>query len=424
MPQDILNNKGYTKHYYAGTERLATVLGNGGFADMEISYDHLSSQKDWDIVKSLYAYYPNYDSFIHEKHLGDPIKTEDIETQVHSKLDYNCSSIILDYLDVLTKQDILLGSIANNEKDNGGEKEVYFYHGDHLGSGSWVTDQTGSPIQYLHYAPYGEMMENQRTTNYNERYKFTGKERDWESGYDFFGARFYWSPGGHWLSVDPLVDKYLWISPYAYCAWNPIKYVDPNGKWFETAWDVANVLMDAASLISNIKEGNVGGSIVDGVGLILDASAVVLPVIPGGVGTAIKAYRTADKTVDVVQTAKKIDRVADVNKAATSMSDAAILKKAPIPNNGVAKQHGGAEHNKSIDDYISHLPSQAENVRKNQVQADVHGNQVGNNRPDVQYDLQGKHYNVEFDHSVKNSQQHGTTIQKNDPNSEVVLNIL
>ena len=65
---------------------------------------------------------------------------------------------------------------------------------------------------------------------YDERYKFTGKERDAETGYDFFGARFFWSALGHWLSVDPLADKYPWISPYAYAAWNPIKYVNPDGK--------------------------------------------------------------------------------------------------------------------------------------------------------------------------------------------------
>ncbi|MBO4690084.1 MAG: RHS repeat-associated core domain-containing protein, partial [Paludibacteraceae bacterium] len=65
---------------------------------------------------------------------------------------------------------------------------------------------------------------------YRERYKFTGKERDGETGYDYFGARYFWSAFGHWLSVDPLADKYPGISPYAYCAWNPIKYVDPDGR--------------------------------------------------------------------------------------------------------------------------------------------------------------------------------------------------
>ena len=60
---------------------------------------------------------------------------------------------------------------------------------------------------------------------------FTGKERDEETGYGYFGARYM----DHelmtsWLSVDPLADKYPNISPYAYCAWNPIKLVDPDGR--------------------------------------------------------------------------------------------------------------------------------------------------------------------------------------------------
>ena len=62
-------------------------------------------------------------------------------------------------------------------------------------------------------------------------FTFTGKERDAETGYGYFGARYM----DHelmtgWLSVDPLADKYPGISPYAYCAWNPVKLVDPDGR--------------------------------------------------------------------------------------------------------------------------------------------------------------------------------------------------
>ena len=65
---------------------------------------------------------------------------------------------------------------------------------------------------------------------------FTGKERDEETGYGYFGARYM----DHelmtmWLSVDPMSGKYPSISPYAYCAWNPIKLVDPDGR----EWDPA-----------------------------------------------------------------------------------------------------------------------------------------------------------------------------------------
>ena len=61
-------------------------------------------------------------------------------------------------------------------------------------------------------------------------HSFTGKERDTETGYSYFGARYYDSDlSGLFLSVDPLSDKYPGLSPYAYCAWNPIKIIDPSG---------------------------------------------------------------------------------------------------------------------------------------------------------------------------------------------------
>lgn len=133
-------------------------------------------------------------------------------------------------MDILNPPDILLKSISINEQNNGPEKEVYFYHGDHLGSANWITDYTGAPIQYIHYAPYGELIDNQVLYGYDERYKFTGKERDGETGYDMFGARFYWQ-AGTWLSVDPLADENPGKSPYMYCGWNPVKYIDPDGRW-------------------------------------------------------------------------------------------------------------------------------------------------------------------------------------------------
>ncbi len=66
----------------------------------------------------------------------------------------------------------------------------------------------------------------------------TGKERDEETGYGYFGARYM----DHelmtmWLSVDPMADKYPSISPYAYCNWNPVKLVDPDGMEFVDVHD-------------------------------------------------------------------------------------------------------------------------------------------------------------------------------------------
>ena len=59
---------------------------------------------------------------------------------------------------------------------------------------------------------------------------FSGKEKDSETGYHYFGARYYNSDLSLWLSVDPMSDKYPSLSPYNYCAWNPMKLVDPDGN--------------------------------------------------------------------------------------------------------------------------------------------------------------------------------------------------
>ena len=78
---------------------------------------------------------------------------------------------------------------------------------------------------------------NRKTT-----FPFTGKERDEETGYGYFGARYM----DHelmtmWLSVDPMADKYPGISPYAYCAWNPVKLVDPDGRELVLTGESENV---------------------------------------------------------------------------------------------------------------------------------------------------------------------------------------
>ena len=61
-------------------------------------------------------------------------------------------------------------------------------------------------------------------------YTFSAKEKDSETGLSYFGSRYYSSDLSIWLSVDPMADKYPSLSPYTYCADNPVKLVDPNGE--------------------------------------------------------------------------------------------------------------------------------------------------------------------------------------------------
>ena len=63
-----------------------------------------------------------------------------------------------------------------------------------------------------------------------EIFTFSAKEKDQETGFSYFDSRYYSSDLSIWLSVDPTSDKYPSLSPYVYCADNPIKLVDPNGE--------------------------------------------------------------------------------------------------------------------------------------------------------------------------------------------------
>jgi RHS repeat-associated protein len=76
---------------------------------------------------------------------------------------------------------------------------------------------------------------SQRNSSWNAPYTFSGKEKDVETGYGYFRAlaRYYDSGLSIWLSVDPMSDKYPSMSPYNYCANNPVILVDPDGRTFE-----------------------------------------------------------------------------------------------------------------------------------------------------------------------------------------------
>ena len=85
----------------------------------------------------------------------------------------------------------------------------------------------------------------------------TGKERDSETGFSYFGARYYDSDIlTGWLSVDPMADKYPSLSPYAYCAWNPVKLVDPDGE------EISPIFSTEGKLLGTDDEGYEGRAIV------------------------------------------------------------------------------------------------------------------------------------------------------------------
>ena len=226
----VVNSKGYTKHYYAGAERVAARIGGGGL-DALISLadggDSLRTKASHLFTQSI----GQVNNRVLENNEPDCItgsvaEQDELKVWIEGIPEQLQASTLIDYGEFT---DVIQSLRADH---NGGqEREVYFYHSDHLGSASWITDSGGQAIQHLQYLPYGEPYINQRTSGYNERFTFTGKERDSETGFGYFGARYMdYELMTMWLSVDPMADKYPSISPYAYCAWNPVKLVDPDGN--------------------------------------------------------------------------------------------------------------------------------------------------------------------------------------------------
>ena len=197
-PYMVATVKGYTKHYYAESERIASRIGNGGLSRIDTPIVDLSLYT-WKLSANS-----TYFDTVAQNRLNTPIYTTTylLDTLYYWKTSHDTT-----------------------------EPDCYWCHPDHLGSASWVTDNNGEVVQYLYYLPWGEDFYNQRRNGYSgARHTFSAKEKDTETGLSYFGARYYSSDLSIWLSVDPMSDKYPSLSPYTYCANNPIKLVDPNGE--------------------------------------------------------------------------------------------------------------------------------------------------------------------------------------------------
>jgi RHS repeat-associated protein len=141
--------------------------------------------------------------------------------------------------------------------------ETYYYHPDHLGSTSWVTDQNGKVHEHVEYFPYGEVWREPKSDRdgagvKGQRFLFSGKELDEETGLYYFGARYYDPVRVRWASVDPqIIEQSVpgvssrsgnseardrdgrsslvrarWpraLSPYSYVGWTPLAWTDPDG---------------------------------------------------------------------------------------------------------------------------------------------------------------------------------------------------
>jgi RHS repeat-associated protein len=208
-PYMVITDQEYTKHYYAGSERIASKLG-GGF--------ELASVNPTD---------DNHDLAPITSYTGIPEFYDQKKAGLMELLSRSWDCVNMQGYASIEGEQLL--SIEELQNSNNPENEMFFYHTDHLGSSSWITDASGTPYQHLQSLPFGEQFVDQRNSSWTAPYRFTGKERDSETGFDYFGARYYSSDLSVWLSVDPLASKYPSMSGYMYVAGNPVMLVDPKG---------------------------------------------------------------------------------------------------------------------------------------------------------------------------------------------------
>lgn len=193
-PYFVVSNGGaYTKHIYAASQRIASKLGNvDGFGADPRRVEQAGGLK----------------------------KTDNLATTIKARYE----SLGIDYEEA-EKEDVLPDSTMDSEEE---EKLIFFYHPDHLGSTSYVTDADGNIAQHVEYIPYGEVFVEERNNSFSTNYLFNAKELDNETGLYYYGARYLDPTGAMWLSVDPVF--HAGTSPYAYCLGNPVKMVDPDGR--------------------------------------------------------------------------------------------------------------------------------------------------------------------------------------------------
>ena len=212
FPEVTVTAQGYTKHIFAGTERICSKIGKGKAKGLDLYSTTMPSANEITTKRT------NQRSLIAKVFPSICYSGCGIACRISGQNIMSCN-ILKNKLDSLT----INSTVVENSR--------YFYIGDHLGSSAWVCDYQGNPLQHLRYYPYGEILLNQKASGstYDSPYQFLGNEFDSESGYNNMNARYYWSNLGMFLSVDKMSDKYPMFTPYNYSANNPIMYKDPTG---------------------------------------------------------------------------------------------------------------------------------------------------------------------------------------------------
>ena len=219
----------YTKHIYIGSQRIVSKLGDlasYGADPRRIPYAGYEADGLTINYKDKYAQ--------QLQSIKDNYKTFDIPYTGKDNNDYvNGQGFCCDdgTPEAAQARSMARAATDGNFKPNEEyEKMQFYYHPDHLGSSSYITNLDGEVSQHIEYVPFGEVFIEERNNTWNTPYLFNAKELDEETGMYYYGARYYDPRLSLWMSTDPLQEKYLNISTYCYTANNPINITDTDGR--------------------------------------------------------------------------------------------------------------------------------------------------------------------------------------------------
>ena len=113
--------------------------------------------------------------------------------------------------------------------DTAHHEDIFFYHSDHLGSTSYITDAKANVAQFEAYLPYDELLVDEHSSSEEMPYKFNGNEFDEETELYYNGAKYMNPRTNLWYGVDGLKENYPELGSYTHCADNLVKFIDPDG---------------------------------------------------------------------------------------------------------------------------------------------------------------------------------------------------
>ena len=150
------------------------------------------------------------------------------------------------------KQRVALVETLTQGADGSPKQSLRYQFGNHLGSSCLELDGGANVISYEEYYPYGctaYQAMGQNVSAAAKRYRFTGKERDEESGFNYHGARYYAGWFGRWVSCDPkgMVDG---TNIYLYVKTNPVSFIDPNGTFLLEVIPLTVLVVGACFIIA------------------------------------------------------------------------------------------------------------------------------------------------------------------------------